>query len=121
MPNCPREVITCKDSCEKNKWNVLPLKERIIWFERFWNLLPAVLPSDIKIHWKQAQELHPPILSTRHTTISWLWKIRCSIDTSFQDPYHSIVKKLLIIPVIVEQNKIYLLVARNIKNIIIIQ
>ncbi len=94
MPNCPREVITCKDSCEKNKWNVLPLKERIVWFERFWNLLPAVLPSDIKIHWKESQELHPPTLSTRHTTISWLWKIRCSIDTSFQDPYHSICKKI---------------------------
>lgn len=94
MPNCPREVFTCKDSCEKNKWNVLPLKERIIWFERFWSLLPAVLPSDIKIRWKKAELQHQPTLQSRHSTLSWLWKIRCSIDTSFQDPYHSICKKI---------------------------
>lgn len=94
MPNCPKEVIICKDSCEKNKWNVLPLKERIIWFERFWNLLPAVLPNDIRLHWKEAEKRNPPTLTTRHMTISWLWKMRCSIDTSFQDPYHSICKKI---------------------------
>jgi hypothetical protein len=94
MPNCPPEVINCKDSCEKNKWNILPLKERIIWFERFWNLLPAVLPNDVRIQWKEAEKHNPPTLKTRHTTISWLWKMRCSIDTSFQDPYHSICKKI---------------------------
>ena len=94
ISNCPKEVYYCKRNCEKNKWIVLPMKWRMYWFKRFWEFLPAVLPISINPHWKAAESIHPPILDSRHSTMEWLWKIRCTIDSSFQDPYTTICKKI---------------------------
>jgi len=92
MPNCPTEVYQCKDHCEKNKWNVLPSKERMKWFTRFWFLLPAVLPQKIAEKWKKME--YPPTLHTRSKTMDWLWRMRCGLDADFRDPYTSICKKV---------------------------
>lgn len=89
MPDCPR-ISRRADSCERNKWNLLPLKERIHWFERFWALLPEVLP----VQWKQAERQHPPTLSTRASTISWLWKMRCTLESGYRDPYSAVCKRI---------------------------
>jgi hypothetical protein len=94
MPECPTHIRRCNDPCEKNKWNVLPLKERIYWFYRFWTLLPAVLPIKIAMRWKEVEKVNPPTLSTRQSTITWLWKMRCGLDTDFKDPYTTICKKI---------------------------
>ena len=92
IPKCPMEIRQCTDDCEKNKWNVLPSKERMKWFTRFWFLLPAVLPQKIAEKWKKVE--HSPTLTTRSKTMDWLWRMRCGLDTSFSDPYTSICKKV---------------------------
>ena len=94
MPYCPKEVYTCNDACEKNKWNLLPLKERMEWFKRFWSYLPAVLPSEMAQKWKAMEEKHPPTLSSRHSALAWLWRMRCGLDADFADPYTSVCKKI---------------------------
>jgi hypothetical protein len=92
MPDSP-PLEKCKgDMCEMNKWNVLPVKERMIWYKRFWSLLPVILPSEIAKRW---QQLHiKPTLYSRQATLSWLWKMRCALDTQFKDPYTAICKRI---------------------------
>lgn len=92
MPECPAEVLQCKDTCEKNKWNILAQKDRIYWFKRFWSFLPAVLPLPIRQHWEKVGIR--PTLESRHSTLSWLWMMRCALDTDFKDPYTSVCKKI---------------------------
>ena len=92
MPGCPKEIYNCKDNCEKNKWNVLSVKDKIYWFRRFWLLLPAVLPEDIANKWKELK--NPPTLECRRSTLAWLWRMRCGLDSEFKDPYTSICKKI---------------------------
>ena len=94
MPNCPKEVYQCKKHCERNKWNVLPMKWRMYWYRRFWVFLPAVLPHDLAVQWEKAEKLHPPTLTCRKSAMNWLWKIRCAMDTSFSDPYTSVCKRI---------------------------
>jgi len=92
MPDCPEEVYKCKDNCEKNKWNVLSLQDKLYWFQRFWSFLPAVLPEEIAKRWKKIK--NPPTLNCRRSTLAWLWRMRCALDTNFKDPYTSICKKI---------------------------
>ena len=94
MPNCPTDVYKCKDKCEKNKWNVLSTKDRIYWFRRFWSFLPAVLPMEMSIQWEKVEKLNPPTLDCRRSTLAWLWRMRCTLDTKFKDPYTSICQKV---------------------------
>jgi hypothetical protein len=94
MPDCPKEVYKCKDKCEKNKWNVLSLNDRIYWYRRFWSFLPAVLPEEIAKKWKEVEKKNPPTLECRRSVLAWLWRMRCALDTDFKDPYTSICKKI---------------------------
>ena len=94
MPDCPAEVHQCKDTCEKNKWNVLPIRDRMYWFKRFWALLPAVLPVQIAKRWKEVEQKNPPTLHHRRSVLAWLWRIRCGLDSSFQDPYTSVCQRV---------------------------
>ena len=92
MPDSP-PIEDCKgDMCEMNKWNVLPVKERMIWYKRFWSLLPVILPSEIAQRWQHLRI--KPTLYSRQATLSWLWKIRCALDTQFKDPYTAICKRI---------------------------
>ena len=94
MPECPKEVYKCKDKCEKNKWNVLSQSDRIYWFKRFWSFLPAVLPLPIWRRWEEVQKSNPPTLECRRSTLAWLWRMRCALDTDFKDPYTSVCQKI---------------------------
>jgi hypothetical protein len=94
MPDCPKEVYKCKDKCEKNKWNVLSLNDRIYWFRRFWSFLPAVLPGEIAYFWKEVERKNPPKLECRRSALAWLWRMRCALDTNFKDPYTSVCQKI---------------------------
>ena len=97
MPNCPPEMRTCEDKCEKNKWNVLPLKDRLYWFKRFWFYLPAVLPIPIWKQWERAEAKvgNSYTLECRQSTLAWLWRMRCAIDTDFKDPYTSVCRRIV--------------------------
>jgi hypothetical protein len=94
MPECPKEVYKCKDTCEKNKWNVLSIRKKLYWFKRFWAFLPAVLPVEIAKRWEQVENSNPPTLGCRRSTLAWLWRMRCGLDSQFKDPYTSICKKI---------------------------
>ena len=91
MPDCP-STIENSDACELNKWNVLPVKERMKWYVRFWSLLPDILPSEIGQRWRQ---IHlKPNFHSRKTMLEWLWSIRCALDPHFKDPYTAICKRI---------------------------
>jgi hypothetical protein len=94
MPDCPPDVYKCKDKCEKNKWNVLGMNDRLYWFRRFWLYLPAVLPKKIANFWKEVEKNNPPTLDCRRSTLAWLWRMRCGLDSDFKDPYTVICKKI---------------------------
>jgi hypothetical protein len=94
IPECPKEAYDCKDPYEKNKWNVLPLKDRIEWFERFWSYLPVILPKEVQEHWRKVEKTNPPTLACRASTLNWLWRMRCGLDAHFKDPYTSICKRI---------------------------
>lgn len=96
MPDCPPAVHECKDKCERNKWNVLPLKDRLYWFKRFWFYLPAVLPIPIWENWEKADAKvgNPYIMDCRRSTLAWLWRMRCAIDADFKDPYTSVCQRI---------------------------
>jgi hypothetical protein len=94
MPDCPKEVFKCNDPCEKNKWNVLDFETRLRWFKRFWLLLPAVFPEEIRNQWYNIERRNPPRLECRRSTLAWLWRMRCGLDSQFQDPYTTICKKI---------------------------
>lgn len=93
MEGCPPSASNAS-GCEQNKWNVLPWNKRMYWFRRFWSVLPDVLPTEIRKRWVTALHAHRPTLSTRRTTMAWLWRMRCSIDTDFRDPYASVCKRI---------------------------
>lgn len=94
MPDCPVDAYKCKDKCEKNKWNLLSMPERLYWFKRFWSYLPVVLPGVIAEKWQEAQRQNPPTLECRRSTLAWLWRMRCALDSDFKDPYTSVCKKI---------------------------
>ena len=93
MPECPKTVQN-SNACDKNKWNVLPLKERIRWFKRFWVYLPAVLPGEMGKQWQYVEKRNPPVWKTQRSTLAWLWRMRCQLDTGFKDPYTSICHRM---------------------------
>lgn len=94
MPDCPPDIYKCKDKCEKNKWNVLSYEDRLYWFKRFWSYLPAVLPLQIWRKWEEVESKNPPNLDCRRSTLAWLWRMRCGLDSEFRDPYTSVCQKI---------------------------
>lgn len=93
MPDCPKEV-TC--SSERNKWNVLPHRQRMYWYRRFWVFLPAVFPQELREKWQEVEKTNPPATDTRQTMMAWLWRMRCGLDTAFHDPYRTVCHKIAI-------------------------
>jgi hypothetical protein len=91
MPHCPKGI-TDADACDKNKWNVLPAKERMKWYIAFWTYLPDVLPLSVRSQWKRVP-LKPDVRS-RQGMLQWLWKMRCVMDSQFTDPYHSVCRHI---------------------------
>ena len=94
MPECPRSAYKCDDKCEKNKWNLLGVRDRLYWYKRFWDFLPAVLPLPIQEQWLKCQTKNKPTLECRRSAVAWLWKMRCDLDPSFKDPYTQVCKKI---------------------------
>jgi hypothetical protein len=73
---------------------VLPLKDRLYWYKRFWIYLPAVLPTEMATHWKAVEKRNPLRLECRRSVLAWLWRMRCGLDTTFHDHYTSICKQI---------------------------
>lgn len=86
MPHCPLEVSKCRDLAEKNRWNLMTAAERMPYYRRFWELIPAVLPV---FTWTEA-----PQLGCRRSTVAWLWRQRCRLQPGAHDPYRAVCSRV---------------------------
>jgi len=77
---------------EKNRWNLLTPEERMPFYEKFWEVLPNVMPFPEWRHWT------PIDTATRASTMSGLWKNRCRIEKELellnQTDYSSLCQEL---------------------------
>ena len=94
MPNCPTIATRCKSKKVKNRWNTMKACERLPYFKQFWRSLPDILESATQITWRRALYTARPSLACRKSTIAWLWRMRCAMDTEFKDPYTSVCRKV---------------------------
>jgi hypothetical protein len=86
----PVEVTT---DLEKNKWNLLTPDERMVYYNRFWELLPAVLPfKEWSAIWRAG------IPGTRKELLKHLWGTRCDMEAKLEllnsTSYNSLCKEL---------------------------
>lgn len=94
MPECPPDIKKCRDPQEQNKWNVLPWKKRMYWYQSFWVFLPAVLPKEIRTRWQKLEQTNPPQWDSRRSMMAWLWRMRCGLDENFHDPYTTVCHRI---------------------------
>lgn len=94
MKGCPKDAMTCGDPCIQNRWNTLPADQRMIWYEQFWNTLPAVLGTELTKEWKEAERVTDRDITCRRSTLAWLWRMRCAMDKDFHDPYTAICRRI---------------------------
>jgi len=78
---------------EKNKWNLLTPDERMVYYNRFWELLPAVLPfKEWSAIWRSG------VPETRKGLLKHLWGIRCEMEAKLEllnsTSYNSLCKEL---------------------------
>jgi len=78
---------------EKNEWNLLKPEERMLYYNRFWRLLPAVLPFP---EWSAVWTGEIP--NNRKDLLKYLWRIRCEMETKLEllnsTTYNSLCKEL---------------------------
>jgi len=83
------------DTLELNRWNMLPAAKRQVFYEQFWECLPAVLPYP---EWKRVWDSCEKDWSSKQTAMKTLWGIRCSMESALQlmnkTNYHSLCKEL---------------------------
>ena len=91
---CPPEAFTCTDTDVRNRWNTLPMEERIPWFIQFWDTLPDILAPSLSALWKDAEKDSRRDLSCRKSIVAWLWRQRCAMDPDFKDPYTTICNRI---------------------------
>jgi hypothetical protein len=70
-----------EDPLERNRWNVMTPEERLPHYERFWRLLPKVLPFS---EWRSVAAACSPGWSTRQESLKSLWTIRCEMETRLE-------------------------------------
>ena len=67
---------------EKNKWNCLETSERLKLYKRFWMSIGPSLPfPEWRALWASQM---PRALDKRSTTIKWLWKLRCAMESRLE-------------------------------------
>lgn len=71
-----------KDPLERNRWNVMEPDERMKYYNRFWELLPSVLPfPEWRKSWSQAVAGEP---KCREDCLKSLWSIRRSMENTLE-------------------------------------
>jgi len=63
---------------EKNRWNLLTPEECLPFYEKFWAVLPKVLPFPEWRNWT------PIDAGKRASTMSGLWKNRCAVEKDLE-------------------------------------
>ena len=85
-----------KTPLERNRWNMMESDERIKFYNRFWELLPAVLPfPEWRRSWREAAGKD---LNCREQCLKGLWAIRRHMEKSLnllnRTDYYSLCKEL---------------------------
>lgn len=93
IPGHPEEIT---DPLERNRWNVMEPEERLPFYNRFFELLPEVLPfPEWKESWKTAIKETP---SCRADCLKQLWAIRRNMEESLElinrTSYQSLCREL---------------------------
>ena len=92
----PEEEV--KDPLQRNRWNLMTPEERLPFYNRFWELLPHVLPfPEWRDTWaKIVKELGPP--QCRADCLKYLWAIRRKMEGELEllnrTTYDSLCKEL---------------------------
>ena len=87
-----------KEPLELNRWNLMKSDDRIIYYNRFWELLPSVLPfQEWSDSWVEAvKSSGPPICRT--DCLRYLWNIRRHMESKLElldrTSYDSLCKEL---------------------------
>jgi Erv1 / Alr family len=87
-----------KTPLERNMWNVMTSEERMPYYNRFWELLPSILPfPEWRKIWKQAASATGS-LHCREGCLKYLWSIRRHMEKNLelinQTNYDSLCKEL---------------------------
>ena len=69
------------DPLERNRWNIMTPEERYPYYERFWKLLPHVLPFP---EWRTIAKNVETDWSTRQTALRSLWSVRCAMESRLE-------------------------------------
>ena len=88
---------TVADPLEQNRWNILPIEDRWIYYTQFWKLLPDVLPfPEWTASWKRA--IHPAVPPCRTKCMKYVWTIRRhmekDLDLLNRTTYSSLCKEI---------------------------
>jgi len=88
---------TIIDPLERNRWNVMEPEERLVYYNKFWELLPSVLPfREWTDHWEKASSLNKAIC--RKECLKHLWAIRRHMEAELEllnrTNYNSLCKEL---------------------------
>lgn len=94
MENCPPEANRCSDPCVRNKWNTMSSSQRTKWYKQFWDTFPAILGLPLSEMVLGAAKRTKRDLSCRRSTVAWLWRLRCTLDVDFKDPYTSVCNRI---------------------------
>ena len=93
MPDTPEKV--ADHPLERNRWNVGPPEERMVYYQKFWELLPRVLPFP---EWRRIWASCSVDWSSRAAALKTLWGIRCRMESELellnQTTYSSLCKEL---------------------------
>lgn len=86
-------IETITDPLERNRWNVMTPDERLVYYNRFWDLIPKVLPfAEWSEGWTKVST------DSRKELLRDLWKIRCGLETKLdllnRTSYNSLCKEL---------------------------
>lgn len=83
------------DPLERNRWNIMTPEERLPYYERFWRLLPRVLPFP---EWRAVASRVKGDWATRQESLKALWAIRCAMESKLEllnrTSYASLCKEL---------------------------
>ena len=90
IPGAPEDIT---DPLERNRWNVMTPEERMPYYKRFWELLPAVLPfPEWQKSWLEVRA------SSRADCLKYLWSVRRHMEEKLElinrTSYDSLCKEL---------------------------
>lgn len=72
---------------ERNRYNLLTREERLPFLERWWRLIPAVLPcAQWRRAWSRAPLRQPPLDDGREAVLRWMWRVEASVCRDLRCP-----------------------------------